>query len=132
MFEFEIATDIRTLRNAWEKLSARNSACGVDGIDRTAIGHNISAYFKGDIRKFYDNVDRRMLMKKLAEFVGDGRFLELVRRLLAVHRRGGISAGSCLSPVLSNFGYQPFRLSFTCKTMEYKSLFDVPSLLGLY
>jgi len=42
MFEFERATNITGLHNAWQKVSRNNSAIGVDGIDLSYYRSNLS------------------------------------------------------------------------------------------
>jgi len=72
-----------------------------------AISKGISDFSKIDIRRFYDSIDKNQLLNKIAQMIGDKKFLRLIEQLLNMHTLG-ISTGSCLSPVLSNLYLHDF------------------------
>lgn len=65
------------------------------------LSHQNKEFYKMDIRKFYESISKLRIMKKVEEFTGDEKFLNLLEKLLKNHSFG-LSAGSCLSPILSN------------------------------
>jgi hypothetical protein len=54
-----------------------------------------------DIDGFYASIDKDILIAKLNALSGDRRFISLIKMFLDLNN-SGISAGSCLSPILSN------------------------------
>jgi len=75
-----------------------------------AIAYSVTEYYKTDIKRFYESIERRLLLQRLEKMIPDPRFLRLVQLLMKNHPMG-ISTGSCLSPVLSNV----FLLDFDYK-----------------
>ena len=67
-----------------------------------ALSEGICDYSKVDIMHFYDSIDCEILLQKIESVIPDTRFLALVKLLINAHSPG-ISTGSCLSPILSNF-----------------------------
>lgn len=202
MFEFERATKIDSLHQAWNKVSAKNGAAGTDNITLDFYRQNLSEnleklhyyletfqyipypekeydvkkrsvyisclddkivqtaaanviyenindlfsksahgyikmrsvdtahkslnsaiqsktveFYKADIKKFYESIDKNILMDKVRNIAGDKKFVELIDLLLVQHK-SGISTGSCLSPVLSNL----YLLDFDSR-IENRSIF---------
>ena len=71
------------------------------------INSGIDAFYKIDIKKFYESISSEIMLKKLENVTSDRRFLSLVRCILYSHP-SGISTGSCLSPTLSNLYMKDF------------------------
>lgn len=72
---------------------------------------DVSWFIEGDIKGFFDNIDHERLVEILSRDIQDGRFLNLVRRLLDAgymeewkwHRTySGTPQGGIISPLLSN------------------------------
>lgn len=72
---------------------------------------DVSWFIEGDIKGFFDNIDHDRLVDILSRDIQDGRFLNLVRRLLDAgymeewkwHRTySGTPQGGIISPLLSN------------------------------
>lgn len=68
-------------------------------------------FIEGDIKQYFDNIDHELLIGMLAEHIHDGRFLKLIRELLAAgyledwkfnKTLSGTPQGGVLSPLLSN------------------------------
>lgn len=60
-------------------------------------------YLQVDIRKFYANIDRELLLAQIARKIADKKALELLRTLLHSTQPKGLSLGSYLSAILGNF-----------------------------
>jgi len=72
---------------------------------------DVSWFIEGDIKGFFDNINHEILVDILSKDIADGRFLNLVRRLLEAgyvedwkwHRTySGAPQGGIISPLLSN------------------------------
>jgi retron-type reverse transcriptase len=85
---------------------------------QNAINRGIVAYYKADIKKFYENIDKDLLLRMLRKIVNDKRFIDLIRLFLTQHTNG-ISTGSCLSPILSNVYLLEFDRKFESKFPVY-------------
>jgi hypothetical protein len=90
---------------------------------RKAIGGGLAAFYKADIKKFYESIDRELLLKMLRKIIGDERFIGLMRLFLLQHATG-ISTGSCLSPVLSNLYLLDFDKRLKAKASFYSRYAD--------
>lgn len=77
---------------------------------RKYIAAGRSKFYKMDIKKFYESIDIKRLVENIRLLIPDPRFIKLVELLLSVHK-GGISTGSCLSPVLSNVFLADFDIN---------------------
>ncbi|PKM60708.1 MAG: hypothetical protein CVU99_06700 [Firmicutes bacterium HGW-Firmicutes-4] len=66
-----------------------------------AMKSGMTDFLKVDIQKFYESTDIKRLFDMVSLLIGDEQFLQLLRLMLNVHKKG-LSTGSCLSPVLSN------------------------------
>ena len=77
---------------------------------RDSIARSVTEYYKTDIKRFYESIEHHLLLQRLEQMIPDPKFLRLIHLLLHNHP-AGISTGSCLSPVLSNF----FLLDFDYK-----------------
>jgi RNA-directed DNA polymerase len=84
-----------------------------------------------DIRKFFDNVDHRILMRFLARRIQDGRLLRTIKEILKapIWENGqltkakiGCPQGSPLSPLLANVYLSSLDLFFIKKTMYKESV----------
>jgi len=82
-----------------------------------ALANGVYDFSKIDIRRFYDSIDKKRLLHKIQQLIGDKKFLRLVEQLLNIHSPG-ISTGSCLSPTLSNLYLADFD-----RTMQQNSQF---------
>ena len=91
-------------------------------LDRALIS-GISEYCKVDIRRFYDSIDRDILLQKLHALINDHLFLALTILLINAHSPG-ISTGSCLSPALSNFYLDDFDSEIEKNTEFYSRYVD--------
>lgn len=56
-----------------------------------------------DIRKFYANIDRELLLAQISRKIADKKTLELLHTLLHSPQPKGLSLGSYLSAILGNF-----------------------------
>ena len=72
---------------------------------------------EGDITKCFENIDHEILLGILSEKIDDGRFIELIRRLLKAgyfelnvkkHTFSGTPQGSIVSPILANIYMSEF------------------------
>lgn len=72
---------------------------------------DVSWFIEGDIKGFFDNIDHEILVGILSKDIQDGRFLNLVRRLLSAgymekwtwhETYSGTPQGGIISPLLSN------------------------------
>ncbi len=72
---------------------------------------DVSWFIEGDIKGFFDNIDHEILVGILSKEIQDGRFLNLVRRLLSAgymeewkwhETYSGTPQGGIISPLLSN------------------------------
>ena len=72
---------------------------------------DVSWFIEGDIKGFFDNINHEILVDILSKDIADGRFLNLVKRLLEAgyiedwkwHRTySGAPQGGIISPLLSN------------------------------
>ena len=84
-------------------------------IKNTAKGSNW--VIEGDITGCFDHIDHEILLQILAEKIGDGRFLELVRRFLksgyfefkqVFNSFSGSPQGGIISPILANIYLNKF------------------------
>lgn len=73
--------------------------------------HGTTWAVEGDIKGFFDNINHEILLDLLARRIGDGRFIELVRRFLKAgylefhqvyNTLTGTPQGGIISPVLAN------------------------------
>jgi RNA-directed DNA polymerase len=83
----------------------------LDALGRTIQQKRISYVVEADIRKFFDRVNHKWLMRFLRHRVGDKRLLRLIERMLKAGiledgliraSEDGTPQGSILSPLLSN------------------------------
>ena len=72
---------------------------------------SVKWFIEGDIKGCYDNIDHEILLSSLCERIHDGRFIELVRRLLKAgfledwnyrSTYSGVPQGGVVSPILAN------------------------------
>jgi len=89
----------------------------------SAIQNNVTEFYKTDIRKFYESVNKTILINKLRNIANDKKFIELIELMLVQHK-DGISTGSCLSPVLSNLYLLDFDNSLENKSIFYSRYVD--------
>lgn len=68
-------------------------------------------FIEGDISACFDNLDHELILSKLSQHIHDGRFINLIRKLLAAgyledwqfnRTLSGVPQGSVISPLLSN------------------------------
>lgn len=91
-----------------KSLSTQSAACikgrGVDYALKRAKRYTkrYQYYLQVDIRKFYANIDRELLLAQIARKIADKQSLELLRELLHSQSKG-LSLGSYLSAILGNF-----------------------------
>lgn len=93
-----------------KSLNTQSAACikgrGVDYALKRAkrYARIYTHYLQVDIRKFYANIDRELLLAQIARKIADKRALELLRTLLhSPNTTKGLSLGSYLSAILGNF-----------------------------
>lgn len=68
-------------------------------------------FFDGDILSFFDEIDRKMLLKMVAEHVSEKRILSLLEKCINVKENPegkGIAQGLAIAPLLSNVYLHPF------------------------
>ena len=115
--------------------AARSPASGVHGfisnrsiftakksLDK-ALHKGVSEFSKIDIKRFYDSIDKNILLNKLTLAFNDTQLLGLIRLLLDAHNPG-ISTGSCLSPALSNFYLADFDYHMSNNSVFYARYVD--------
>lgn len=91
-----------------KSLSTQSAACikgrGVDYALKRAKRYTkaYKYYLQVDIRKFYANIDRELLLAQIARKIADKQAIELLRELLHSQSKG-LSLGSYLSAILGNF-----------------------------
>ena len=88
-----------------------------------ALKNGVSEYSKVDIKRFYDSVDNRMMLNKVATVFDDPGLLELIELLIYAHSPG-LSTGSCLSPALSNLFLADFDRSIEANSVFYARYVD--------
>lgn len=99
-----------------KSLSTQSAACikgrGVDYALKRAkrYARIYTHYLQVDIRKFYANIDRELLLSQIARKIADKQTLELLQALLhspstksTTKSTKGLSLGSYLSAILGNF-----------------------------
>lgn len=98
-----------------KSLNTQSAACikgrGVDYALKRAkrYAKDYKYYLQVDIRKFYANIDRELLLSQISRKIADKRALELLRALLhspntqSTKSTKGLSLGSYLSAILGNF-----------------------------
>lgn len=92
-----------------KSLNTQSAACikgrGVDYALRRAkrYARIYTYYLQVDIRKFYANIDRELLLTQISRKIADKKTLELLRTLLHTLQPKGLSLGSYLSAILGNF-----------------------------
>ncbi len=83
----------------------------IRALNRTVEGEEVSAVLEGDIKSFFDTVDRRRLLELIQRRVPDGRIKRLIGKCLNVgildggefsRPDEGVVQGSALSPLLGN------------------------------
>ena len=89
----------------------RGAHDAIRGLDETVHSGRISCILEGDIRSYFDSIDRSMLKEMLQQRVADGSFLRLVGKCLNVgvldgaqyvEPEVGTAQGSVLSPLMGN------------------------------
>jgi group II intron reverse transcriptase/maturase len=103
VFEDEFGPD------CYAYVKGRNAQDAVERVDRAARAGR-EWMVETDIKKFFDTIDRRRLMDKLAVRIADGSFLRLVSSIVRSGVLGedrgegaaGVPQGSPLSPLLAN------------------------------
>jgi group II intron reverse transcriptase/maturase/CRISPR-associated endonuclease Cas1 len=93
-----------------------------------------------DVDDFFDNIDHRILLKRLAPEVGDDRILELIRLWIRMARvkgdlswqkvHKGIPQGGVLSPLLANFYLHAFDQFILQQELGYVRYADDFIVLG--
>lgn len=92
-----------------KSLNTQSAACikgrGVDYALKRAkrYAKSYTYYLQVDIRKFYANIDRELLLTQISRKIADKQALELLRTLLHTLQPKGLSLGSYLSAILGNF-----------------------------
>lgn len=92
-----------------KSLNTQSAACikgrGVDYALKRAkrYARIYTHYLQVDIRKFYANIDRELLLAQISRKIADKKTLELLRTLLHSPQPKGLSLGSYLSAILGNF-----------------------------
>lgn len=92
-----------------KSLNTQSAACikgrGVDYTLKRAkrYAKAYKYYLQVDIRKFYANIHRELLLAQISRKIADKRALELLRTLLHSPQPKGLSLGSYLSAILGNF-----------------------------
>lgn len=92
-----------------KSLNTQSAACikgrGVDYTLKRAkrYAKSYTYYLQVDIRKFYANIDRELLLAQISRKIADKKTLELLRTLLHSPQPKGLSLGSYLSAILGNF-----------------------------
>lgn len=119
----QVISEMLILNSAVHSFIKRRSIFTAHSKLKEYMLHGIDAFYKIDIRKFYESISREMLLKKLKELTGDIKFLALVKCILLSHSNG-ISTGSCLSPVLSNLYMKDFDDCMTDKHKIYLRYVD--------
>ena len=66
-----------------------------------AVARGIYDYAKIDIRKFYNSINKEILLEQIAFALNETSLVDFIKKLILSHNPG-LSTGSCLSPVLSN------------------------------
>jgi retron-type reverse transcriptase len=89
----------------------------------SALTGGISEYSKVDIRHFYDSIDGKILFNKIALMFDDADLLALIELLINAHSPG-LSAGSCLSPALSNLYLADFDREVEANSLFYARYVD--------
>jgi hypothetical protein len=90
---------------------------------KISLQRNVTTYFKTDISKFYESVDNLEMLRIIAKIAGEGRFTNLVKKMLDIHG-SGLSTGSALSPVLSNLYLADFDANRRINTCFYSRYVD--------
>jgi hypothetical protein len=88
-----------------------------------ALTNGVSEYIKVDIKRFYDSIDRDILLGKVTLLFTDTKLLELIELLVYAHSPG-VSTGSCLSPALSNLYLADFDRSIEERSVFYARYVD--------
>jgi len=88
-----------------------------------ALSDGISDLLKLDIKRFYDSINTKILLERVAHVIGDKAFIKVVELLLNVHSPG-ISTGSCLSPALSNLYLGDFDMFVEQNSVFYSRYVD--------
>ena len=76
-----------------------------------------------DIDKFYESIDKNILLEMMSMAISDKRFLQLTAVAMK-SSSAGISTGSCLSPVLSNIYLEDFDRTMTNSVAFYTRYVD--------
>ena len=108
------------LSNSFGFRENRNAHMALYRIYNDIINKKLYGVISLDITKFFDNIDRKILMNLLKKIIRDERFLKLIERSLYrgyredgdTHTRDtgmGISQGSVIGPVLANI-YRHYML----------------------
>jgi len=88
-----------------------------------ALSEGVCEYSKIDIRRFYDSIDGKLLLKKVELIIDDTQLLALVELVINSHSPG-ISTGSCLSPVLSNVYLADFDREIEASSVFFSRYVD--------
>jgi len=88
-----------------------------------ALSSGISEYSKIDIKRFYDTIDEKILLDKVALVIADVKLIALFKLLIDSHTPG-ISTGSCLSPALSNLYLADFDDKIEKNSVFYSRYVD--------
>ncbi|MEM1044219.1 MAG: reverse transcriptase domain-containing protein [Bacteroidota bacterium] len=73
-----------------------------------------SHVYRGDVKDFFETIDRERLLRLVHAVAGDGRVVRLVQAWLRDPMTGGagVPAGSVIAPLLSNLYLVPFDRAF--------------------
>lgn len=90
---------------------------------KAAMKSGITDFYKTDVRRFYERINKTALLRIIERFIGDARFVALVKLLLNAHAVG-LSTGSCLSPALSNLYLSDFDDAMSKSALFYSRYVD--------
>ena len=79
----------------------RNAHAAVDRLSKAVISGKTKV-IDVDLEAYFDNVEHQILLRKVAQRVDDDKVMRLLKLILKVNGKRGISQGSVISPLLAN------------------------------